>query len=62
MTAPRPPSPLDRAFFALVTRGWNAHKIASYESTLRKRDIAIVFTITVFVMLPFLYFWTEKAA
>jgi hypothetical protein len=38
MTAPRPPSPLDRAFFALVTRGWNAHKIASYESTLRKRD------------------------
>ena len=38
MTATRPPSPLDRAFFALVTRGWNAHKIASYESTLRKRD------------------------
>ena len=38
MTAPRPPSPLDRAFFALVTRGWNADKIASYESTLRKRD------------------------
>jgi hypothetical protein len=38
MTAPRPPSPLDHAFFALVTRGWNAQKIASYESTLRKRD------------------------
>jgi len=38
MTALRPPSPLDRAFFALVTRGWDAHKIASYESTLRKRD------------------------
>jgi hypothetical protein len=38
MTGPRPPSPLDRAFFALVTRGWNADKIASYESTLRKRD------------------------
>jgi hypothetical protein len=31
-------SPLDRAFFALVTRGWDAHKIAGYESTLRKRD------------------------
>ncbi len=38
MTGPRPPSPLDSAFFALVTRGWNADKIASYESTLRKRD------------------------
>ena len=38
MTAPHLPSPLDRAFFALVTRGWDAHKIASYESTLRKRD------------------------
>jgi hypothetical protein len=38
MSAPRPPSPLDRAFFALVTHGWDAHKIASYESTLRKRD------------------------
>jgi hypothetical protein len=24
--------------------------------------VAIVFTIVVFVMLPFLYFWTEKAA
>jgi hypothetical protein len=38
MTALRLLSPLDRAFFALVTRGWNAHKIASYESTLRRRD------------------------
>ena len=38
MSAPRPVSPLDRAFFALVTHGWDAHKIASYESTLRKRD------------------------
>ncbi len=39
MTALRPPAQLDRAFFALVTRGWNA-----------------------LVMLPLLYFWTEKAA
>jgi len=31
-------SPLDRAFFALVTRGWGAHKINSYESALRNRD------------------------
>jgi hypothetical protein len=38
MTSLQQPSPLDRAFFALVTRGWDAHKIASYESTLRKRD------------------------
>ena len=38
MTGLQHPSPLDRAFFALVTRGWDAHKIASYESTLRKRD------------------------
>lgn len=38
MTAPRPPSPLDRAFFALVTRGWDSRKIAGYESTLRRRD------------------------
>jgi hypothetical protein len=38
MTVPHPPSPLDRAFFALVTRGWDEHKIASYESTVRKRD------------------------
>jgi NADH:ubiquinone oxidoreductase subunit 2 (subunit N) len=38
MTVTRPPSPLDRAFFALVTCEWNTHKIARYESTLRKRD------------------------
>jgi hypothetical protein len=38
MTRLQHPSPLDRAFFALVTRGWDAHKITSYESTLRKRD------------------------
>ena len=38
MTTPRPPSPLDRVVFALVTRGWDSRKIASYESTLRKRD------------------------
>src|SRR5262245_56797158 len=38
MTVPHPPSTLDRAFFALVTHGWDAHKIASYESTLRRRD------------------------
>jgi hypothetical protein len=38
MTRLQHPSPLDRAFFALVTRGWDARKIASYESTLRKRD------------------------
>jgi hypothetical protein len=38
MTAERAPTPLDRAFFALVTRGWDAHRIASYESTLRNRD------------------------
>ncbi|HET7802852.1 MAG TPA: hypothetical protein VFL53_01320 [Pseudolabrys sp.] len=38
MTAPQLPSPLDRAFFALVTRGWDAHRIAGYESGLRKRD------------------------
>lgn len=38
MTGLQHPSPLDRAFFALVTRGWDARKIASYESTLRKRD------------------------
>jgi hypothetical protein len=38
MTATRAPSPLDRAFFALVTRGWNTDKIANYESTLRRRD------------------------
>jgi hypothetical protein len=39
MTATKPArSPLDRAFFALVTRSWNARKIASYEATLRRQD------------------------
>jgi hypothetical protein len=38
MNAPRLPPPLDRALFALVTRGWNSRQIANYESTLRKRD------------------------
>ncbi|HEY7231125.1 MAG TPA: hypothetical protein VH558_12205 [Pseudolabrys sp.] len=38
MTAPQRPSTLDRAVFALVTRGWDSRKLASYESTLRKRD------------------------
>jgi hypothetical protein len=37
MTAPQS-SPLDRAFFALVTRGWDTRKIAGYESIIRKRD------------------------
>jgi len=31
-------SALDRAFFALVTRGWNARKIQHYEDILRRRD------------------------
>jgi len=31
-------SALDRAFFALVTRGWTARRIANYEAGLRKRD------------------------
>lgn len=55
MTATRPPSPLDSAFFALVTRGWNAHSLCI--------RAAILFTIVVFALLPLLYFWTlEKAA
>ena len=36
-TPPRRSS-LDRAIFALVTRGWDKHKIATYEATLRQRD------------------------
>ena len=32
---------LDRAFFALVTRGWDARKIDGYEASLRKRDNAM---------------------
>jgi hypothetical protein len=31
-------SPLDRAFFALVTRGWDASRIKNYEESLRRRD------------------------
>jgi hypothetical protein len=34
-------SPLDRAFFALVTRGWATRKIDDYEATLRRRDKVI---------------------
>jgi hypothetical protein len=34
-------SALDRAFFALVTRGWDARKIDGYEASLRKRDNAM---------------------
>jgi len=34
-------SALDRAFFALVTRGWDARKINGYEASLRKRDNAM---------------------
>jgi hypothetical protein len=34
-------SPLDRAFFALVTRGWDANRIKNYEDNLRARDKAM---------------------
>ena len=34
-------SPLDRAFFALVTRGWDAGRIKNYEESLRRRDNAM---------------------
>ena len=34
-------SPLDRAFFALVTRGWDASRIKNYEESLRRRDGAM---------------------
>ena len=34
-------SPLDRAFFALVTRGWDASRINNYEESLRRRDTAM---------------------
>ena len=34
-------SPLDRAFFALVTRGWDAGRIKDYEESLRRRDTAM---------------------
>ncbi|MGC1465282.1 MAG: hypothetical protein WA792_06080 [Pseudolabrys sp.] len=35
------PSPFDRAVYALVTRGWNVHKISAYEAMLRQRDNAM---------------------
>jgi hypothetical protein len=40
MTAPGKPghSPIERAVFAVITRGWDAQKIANYEETLRERD------------------------
>jgi hypothetical protein len=34
-------SPLDRAFFALVTRGWDASRTKNYEDNLRARDKAM---------------------
>src|SRR5215471_4043204 len=33
-------SPLDRAVFALVTRGWDAGRIKNYEESLRRRGTA----------------------
>jgi hypothetical protein len=39
-------STLDRAFFALITRGWDARKIANYEASLRKRDKAMSAEVT----------------
>ena len=42
MTPSKPASSrLDRAFFALVTRGWDSGKIHNYEESLRKRDNAM---------------------
>jgi hypothetical protein len=42
MTAMKPArSPIDRAFFALVMRGWDPARINNYEETLRKRDKAL---------------------
>ena len=35
------PSTLDRAFFALVTRGWDPNRIDNYETNLRERDKAM---------------------
>jgi hypothetical protein len=34
-------SPLDRAFFALVTRGWDTRRIASYRGQLRQHNAAL---------------------
>jgi hypothetical protein len=38
---PRIRSPLERAFYAAITRGWDARTIAGYEATLRQRDKAM---------------------
>ena len=38
--------PLDRAIYAFVTRGWDSHKIAAYEATLRQRDKAMSVEVT----------------
>ena len=47
MTGMKPArSPLDRAFFAMVRRGWDTRKIDN--------------TIVVFVLLPLLYLWTPE--
>jgi hypothetical protein len=34
-------SPLDRAFFALVTRGWDVREISSYRTRLAKNNSAL---------------------
>src|SRR6476646_1084783 len=34
-------SPLDRAFFSFLTRGWGSRKIDDYEKSLRRRDKAM---------------------
>ena len=62
MTVPHPLSPLDRAFFTLVARGWDRELIIHTKLYSLSIRVAIVFTIVVFIMLPLLYFWTEKAA
>ena len=41
-----PSSSLDRAVFALLTRGWNTREIADYEKTLRQRDKAMSMEVT----------------
>jgi hypothetical protein len=42
MSAAKPAgSTIDRAFFALLTRGWGPRKIDDYEKGLRKRDKAM---------------------
>ncbi len=34
-------SPLDRAFFAIVTRGWDSRRIATYQGTLKQHNAAL---------------------